>query len=86
MMPQRLDLAPRAQRRIDLGLAAEAADVVLLVERQIMDAGLDGGGVALRAIGRGEFIAAPDRAVHDMHRAAGAGAELEYFRVGQALR
>ena len=72
MAPQRLDLGARPDRRIDLGLAAEARDVVLLVEHQIMDAGFDRRVEALpRDSARAELVAASDRAMHDMRRAAG---------------
>ena len=41
-----------------------------------MDAGFDRRAMSLRAIGRGKLVAAADRAMHDMHRTAGAGAEF----------
>ncbi len=79
MMPECLDLAARAQRRIDLGLAAEAGHVVLLVEDQVVDAGFDGGVEALHAIARAEIIAAGDGAMDDMAGAAGRGRDLVHL-------
>ena len=86
VIPKCFDLAPRPERRIDFGLAAEPAHIVLFVERQIMDAGLDRCAVSLRAIGGRQLIAAADRTVHDMHRAAGAGTEFKDLGSRQRLR
>jgi hypothetical protein len=41
--------------RVDLGFAAEAPHVMLLVENEIVNASLDGRGMALGAIGRSEL-------------------------------
>ena len=81
-----LDLGARPDRRVDLGLAAEARDVMLFVERQIMDAGFDGRGVAFGAVARGELVAASDRAMHDMRRAAGRRAGLVDLGHGEQFR
>ena len=76
MPPERFQFRTRPDRRIDLGLPAEPLDVGLLVQRQVMDAGLHRRVEALRAIRRHELIAPADRAMDDMDRTAGAGAEL----------
>ena len=86
MMPERLDLRARADRRIDLGLAAQPREVVLLVEREVMNARLDGGVEALLAIGGAEIVAASDRAMHDVSRASGVGRDLVDFHHRQRLR
>src|SRR5690606_1343508 len=60
----------------DLGLAPEAFDVVLLVEDEVVDAALDGGGKTLVAIAGGDIVTAAQRAVDNMGGAGGGGAGL----------
>lgn len=55
-------------------------DVVLLVEDQVVDTGLDGRVVVLAAIGLAQLIPAPDRAVDHVGRAASLSADLLDFR------
>jgi hypothetical protein len=95
MVPKRFEFPSRSQRRIDLGLSAEAAHVVLFIECQIMNAGLDRRAMPLRAVSRGEFVAATYGTVDDVDGAAGAGAQFinlssrESFgdrRTGHAVR
>ena len=74
MMPKVFNLAAGPQRRIDLGLPAKAPDIVIFVERQIMNAGLDRRTMALGAISGCQFISATDRTVDNVHRAPGARA------------
>ena len=71
MLPELFDFGTRADRRIDLGLAAEPGDIVFLVQRQIVNAALDGGGIALVAIGARDLVAAGERAVDDVGGAIG---------------
>ncbi|MNL80097.1 hypothetical protein D3C87_2068530 [compost metagenome] len=51
-----------------------------------MDAALDRRFVALGAIGGGNLIAAPERAVHHMRRAAGGGTRLVDLVGGEQCR
>src|SRR5271169_2980725 len=70
MAPERLHFAPWPDRRVDLGLADEARNVVLFVQDQIMDAGFDRRIEPLPPIRLAEVVAATDRAMDDMRRAA----------------
>src|SRR6185437_16851325 len=83
MPPELLHLRPGPDRGIDLGLPPKPLDVALLVQREVMDAGLHRRVEALRAIGRHEFIAAADRAMYDVDWAAGASAKLVDLRDGE---
>lgn len=74
--PEALPLGLAADGRIDLGFPSEAGHVLLLAERQIVDASLDGRGDALLAVGGGERVPAREGAMHDVGGAAGRRREL----------
>ena len=76
MSPERIQFGTWPDRRVDLGLPAEPLDIGLLVQREVMNAGLHRRIEALRAISCHQLIASADRAMYDMDRTAGAGAEL----------